>query len=142
MLMLKNPIFNFPQFILGPKNHTRKINNIHKNFELQQVFMPNFLCQNIPIFPLHILLVRRIETFWSEGIEHFGLEILEQLGIKNHKQKINNIHKDLLHYTNFSCIIFCATLSRNFTYQLQTTQTTYYLNNLVLCHYPHQIIYF
>ena len=78
--------------------------------------MPNFLCQNIPIFPLHILLVRRIETFWSEGIEHFGLEVLEQLGIKYYKQKIRNIHKDILNYTNFSCIIFYATLSRNFTY--------------------------
>ena len=50
--------------------------------------MPNFLCQNIPIFPLHILLVRRIETFWSEGIEHFGLEVLEQLGIITNKKSV------------------------------------------------------
>ena len=44
------------QNILDPKNHIRKINNILKRFELYQVFMYNFLCQNVSIFPLNILL--------------------------------------------------------------------------------------
>ena len=31
------------------KNHTRKINKIHKDFELYQVFIHNFLSQNVLI---------------------------------------------------------------------------------------------
>ena len=37
--------------VWAQKNHTRKIDNIHKDFELYQVFMDNFLCQNVLIFP-------------------------------------------------------------------------------------------
>ena len=35
--------------------------------------MYNFLCQNVPIFPLHILLTIRIDRFWFKGIEKFWL---------------------------------------------------------------------
>ena len=31
--------------------------------------MHNFLCLNIPIFPLNILPRRRIDTFWTKAIE-------------------------------------------------------------------------
>ena len=31
--------------------------------------MHNFLCQNIPIFPLSILRLRTIGTFWCNGID-------------------------------------------------------------------------
>ena len=57
--------------ILDPKNHTRKVHNTHKDFELFQVFMRNFLCQNVRIFLLYILLTRRIDAFWSRGIDKF-----------------------------------------------------------------------
>ena len=43
------------QNILDPKNCTRKIDKIHKDFEQYQVFMHNFLYQNIWIFPLYII---------------------------------------------------------------------------------------
>ena len=42
--------------ILGPKNDTRKVEKIHKGFKLYQVFMHNFLCQNIWIFSLFIYI--------------------------------------------------------------------------------------
>ena len=51
----------------GQKNHTRKISNICKGFELYWIFMHNFLYQNVLIIPLYILLSSRIDTFWSEG---------------------------------------------------------------------------
>ena len=57
--------------ILDPKNHTRTVHNTHKDFELFQVFMRNFLCQNVRIFLLYILLTRRIDAFWSRGIDKF-----------------------------------------------------------------------
>ena len=57
--------------ILDPNNHTRKVHNTHKDFELFQVFMRNFLCQNVRIFLLYILLTRRIDAFWSRGIDKF-----------------------------------------------------------------------
>ena len=33
--------------------------------------MLNFLDQNVQIFPLYILLTRRINTFWSKGFDKF-----------------------------------------------------------------------
>ena len=48
--------------ILGSRSHSR-ISNIQENFELYEVFMHNFLCQNVPIFLLYILLTWRINTF-------------------------------------------------------------------------------
>ena len=45
--------------ILGPKNHTRKTDNIYKDFEKNEAFVHNFLYQNIPIFPLCILLTKK-----------------------------------------------------------------------------------
>ena len=55
----------------GAKNDTRRNNKIHKDRELYQVFIHNFLCQNFQIFPLHILLTIRIRAFWSKGIDQF-----------------------------------------------------------------------
>ena len=39
-----------------------------QDFELYQVFMYNFLSQNVPIFSIYILFTKRFETFWSRGI--------------------------------------------------------------------------
>ena len=50
---------------------TRKISNIHKDFEIYQVFMHNFLSQYVLIFWWYILLTMRIDTFWSESIKIF-----------------------------------------------------------------------
>ena len=48
-----------------------KISNIHKDFELNQVFMNHFLCQKFPIFQLYILRTRRMDTFWYKGVKKF-----------------------------------------------------------------------
>ena len=71
------------------QNITQNTGNSHKDIELFQVFIHDFLCQNVPIFLLYILLTRRIDTFCSEGID---------------KQKISNIHKDFLSYINFNTV--------------------------------------
>ena len=55
----------------GSKNHTRKIDKIRQDFELYQVFMYNYLCEIVPIFPMYILITKRINTFWSGGIGTF-----------------------------------------------------------------------
>ena len=39
--------------------------------EILNVFMHNFLCQNVLIFPLYILLSRKIDTFWPKAIDKF-----------------------------------------------------------------------
>ena len=59
-----------------------------------------FLCQNVPVFPFFILLTLKKLTPCSLRVStHFGVEVAEQFGID--KQKISNIHKDFLNYTNF-----------------------------------------
>ena len=43
--------------------------------------MRNFQCKNAPIFLLYILLTRRTDTFWSEGIDTYwyrGIEVNQQ----------------------------------------------------------------
>lgn len=49
--------------IFGPKNYTRKIDKIHKNFELYEFLMYNYLCQTVPIFSAYILFTKRFNTF-------------------------------------------------------------------------------
>ena len=47
--------------------------------------MHNFLCQNVLIFPMYILITKGIETFWSREVtkiwvlEHFELKIQKDL---------------------------------------------------------------
>ena len=60
-----------------PKISNDKIITSQKNFELYQVFMYNFLCQTLLIFPIYIYIYiererererERIGTFWSRDI--------------------------------------------------------------------------
>ena len=81
------------QNILSPKNHTRKTDKIHTNFELCQVFAHNFLCQKVWLFRLYILLTKIIDTFWSKGIEKFWFGGMETFWAK--KSHIKNIDKIL-----------------------------------------------
>ena len=55
------------QFV--PQNHVEKIGNIHKDFELYQIFMHIVLCQNFS--ELYILLIRQIYTLQSKAISKF-----------------------------------------------------------------------
>ena len=68
----------------------------------------NFICQNVPIFPLCILPLRRINTFWPGGIEVFWSRVNKTVWHRNSHPKINNIHKILfvlnqLFINNFLC---------------------------------------
>lgn len=56
---------------VATKSHAIKIGKIYKYFELYQHFMHSFLCQNVSIFPLYILLTRRTYSFWSKSIHTF-----------------------------------------------------------------------
>ena len=69
--------------------------NIYKAFELCQMSLHNFLCQNVLIFPLYILLARRIDTFWSEVVESLWSRVTGYFEPVNHTRKISNIHRDL-----------------------------------------------
>ena len=53
------------------KNSTRKKCNIDNDFELYQSFIHSFLRKNVLIFPLYILLLRRIDTCWFEYMVKF-----------------------------------------------------------------------
>ena len=91
--------------------------------------MPNFLYQNVPIFPLYILLTRRIETFWSEGIDTFwsggtGTAWHRKSQTKNpqYSQRSFELYELFMH--NF----LCHTVTEFPFYIL----TTYYPNYLLL----------
>ena len=53
----------------GQRKSYKKIDKIDKDFELYEVFIHNFFCQNVWIFPLYILRIKRIDKFWSESIK-------------------------------------------------------------------------
>ena len=78
------------QDILGPKDHTRKIDNIRNDFEVYQLFMHNFLYQTIPIFPLYLLPTKTIETFWSEGIHTFWSRSIRTVWQRKSEQLVTN----------------------------------------------------
>ena len=71
-LLIVHELWVSVQFV--PQNHVEKIGNIHKDFELYQIFMHIVLCQNFS--ELYILLIRQIyilqskaiSKFWSRGI--------------------------------------------------------------------------
>ena len=80
---------------MSPKNHARKTDKIHTNFELCQVFAHNFLCQKVWLFRLYILLtkIKIIDTFWYKGIEKFWFGGMETFLAK--KSYIKNVDKIL-----------------------------------------------
>ena len=53
------------------KKLPQKIDSIHKDFKLYQVFMHNFLCENVSILPLYKSLTKEIVISWSKGIDKF-----------------------------------------------------------------------
>ena len=97
----------------------------------------NFLCQNVSIFPLQILLTIQTDTLWLGDIDTFQSGGNAKVWRRKLKKKNRPHSQRFLNYTNFSCIPFSAKLSRasSFTYYSHTTQTTYYLTNPMLCHY-------
>ena len=63
--------------ILAPKNHTKKMDKIHEDFELYQAIMSNFLYQTVPISPIYKSLTKRLDPFWSGPIETFRSGAIE-----------------------------------------------------------------
>ena len=58
--------------LFGTENYTRKNWQYPQRFlKLYQLFMNNFLSQNVPISSLYILLTKRFDTLWCEGINTF-----------------------------------------------------------------------
>ena len=100
------------QHSLDLKNHTRKISNIHKNFELYQVFMHNFLCETIQyshyIYYLHTTQTTSYQT--NPVLCHYQPRtclFLTQLYYSHQPKELqsNLNYKKLLkcvHTTNFS----------------------------------------
>ena len=66
-LLIVHELWVSVQFV--PQNHVEKIGNIHKDFELYQIFMLIVLCQNFS--ELYILLIRQIYTLQSKAISKF-----------------------------------------------------------------------
>ena len=66
-LLIVHKLWVSVQFV--PQNHVEKIGNIHKDFELYQIFMHIVLCQNFS--ELYILLIRQIYTLQSKAISKF-----------------------------------------------------------------------
>ena len=56
---------------------------VNKYFELYQVFMYDFLCQNVPIFPMYILFTKITETFWSRDVT--DIWVLAHFELKSYK---------------------------------------------------------
>ena len=81
----------------------------------------NFLFQNVQIFPLHILLTKRIDTLWSEGISTVWVQ-------KNNTKILNEITK-ILNYIKSLSVFLYVKLGQNFhfTHYLHTSQTIYIL---------------
>ena len=71
---------------IGPKNHTIKSNNIHKDFELYQVFMHNFFYTKMSRYSHYTYYLQKELRLCDLRVsENFVWEVLEQFGIENHK---------------------------------------------------------
>ena len=68
--------------IFGPKNHTRKIDKIHKNFELYEFLMHNYLCQTVPIFSDIYHSQKDSIHFSLEVSKYFSLRVSKSVGPK------------------------------------------------------------
>ena len=78
----------------GSKNQTRKIDKIHKNFELYQVFMYNSVPNGSNISQSLYYSQKDSAYFSLEVSTHFGLGVLANFGLKHYTQKIDKIHND------------------------------------------------
>ena len=82
------------QHYQGPKSQTIKTDKVHKEMELYQVFMYNFMCRTALIFSIFTLFTKRIDTFWSGGISTCSSGVIRHFGLQKQTRKIDKIHKD------------------------------------------------
>ena len=79
--------------------------------------MHRCLNQNVLIFPLYILLRKRINIFWSEGIDTFWSVSIGTVWYKK-SRKVSELYQLFMHTFSMS----------NCEYYLCTIQTTYQPN--------------
>ena len=78
-----------------------KNDKIHKNFELYQIFVYTFLCQNLTKYIAYMTNW----YIWSKGINKFCLKISALfVPKKSLKKKLSKFAKKNLNYTTFSSI--------------------------------------
>lgn len=73
-----------------------------KIFERYQVFVHNFPFQNFSIFPLYIILIRRIATFSRNGIDKFWSRGICTVWTQKSYKENHQYSQRYLVYTTFS----------------------------------------
>ena len=71
----------------------RKIDKIHEDLEIHQEIHLE-MHSNVQIFSLYIFLTWRIDIFRSESIDKFCCGGIETFWPKDHRGKIDKVHKD------------------------------------------------
>ena len=89
-------LFQYSQYIyiirkkvskqFGAKNHTRKVDEIHKDFEQYQILMHNFLWQNGYSHYLYYLQ-KKSTDFGLRVLTNFALEVSKHFGLKKSYKK-------------------------------------------------------
>ena len=108
---------------LGPKSHTRKIGNIHKDFQLNQFIHENKIKQ---------LCSKNIDTFWERSNS--------TVWAQKDKQEKSVIFTDTFRImSTFNLYFFMANCDDILI--IRTTETTCYLTDSNFCHYPSSYIF-
>ena len=100
----------FLHFTLCRRNITEITYGFNKRYF---VFMHNFLCQNVLIFPLYIFLTKIIDTFWSEGIGRFWPGGIEKVWHRKSKTKNQQYSQRFELYQLFMDTFLCQTVSKS-----------------------------
>ena len=100
--------------ILGPKNHRRKIDKIHENFELYQVFI--IFCSKLCQYSQYIYYLQKDSI-------HFGIEASKQFRPKIFQKKNQQNSQRYLNYTKSSIAPKCFDTYKS--YILSTSSKRY-----------------
>ena len=129
-LLIVHELWVSVQFV--PQNHVEKIGNIHKDFELYQIFMHIVLCQNFS--ELYILLIRQIYTLQSKAISKFWSRGISTVSAQKITKKEYAIFTEIFRIIPTFDLCFYTPNCINFPI-MRTTQSTEYLAIPILCHY-------
>ena len=129
-LLIVHELWVSVQFV--PQNHVEKIGNIHKDFELYQIFMLIVLCQNFS--ELYILLIRQIYTLQSKAISKFWSRGISTVSAQKSQKKNMQYSQRFLELYQLLIYAFIRQNGINFPI-MRTTQSTEYLAIPILCHY-------
>ena len=107
----------------------QKIGKTHIEIAPYQVFMQNFLCKNVPIFPLYIMLTRKTNTFGSNDIDKLWTGRICTVCVQNAiQEKSVTFRKTFELHQLFMYNLLCQTVPIFLLYIL----LTYYPNYLLL----------